>query len=167
MTNSERAAKTILVRFKLRSYDADEIRAIIRREIPGCDDLDALRKELTYQGESHQQAETLYKQQLDALRRRVAVMRQSLLRYGRHDDEDVGPQPCRSHECGPDTCDCGLDAALSTSPPVSPDPNAEIVRRLVEWNEICPSVDISGDFPILTGIIRDAAALRAGAGGGV
>lgn len=45
----------------------------------------------------------------------VKRLRGSLLRYGRHDDDDVGPQPCKSHECGPETCDCGLDAALKVS----------------------------------------------------
>lgn len=33
-------------------------------------------------------------------------LRKALLRYGQHDDD------CCWHEAGPDTCNCGLDAAL-------------------------------------------------------
>lgn len=46
------------------------------------------------------------------LRAALSQARVALERYGCHWDEDFGLRPCQSHVNGPETCDCGLDAAL-------------------------------------------------------
>ena len=53
---------------------------------------------------------------LAAARADNARLRAALLRYGRHDDEYGGAGPtCASEDCGPETCDCGFDAALAAT----------------------------------------------------
>ncbi len=199
LTHSERAAKTILVRFKLRSHDEDEIRAIIRREIPGVDDLDALL-------------------------RRAAVLEKAL-RGVEWVKQIVGGETVEAcPECHQYKEDghlhCAVGAALSASPTTTPNPlakpavfvpltperdghdmqvgpcacgawhdradaNAEIVRLAVELaqaiDDFCGGLIGGANWTDHTGrvanmtrindaariaemILRDAAALRAGAG---
>jgi len=44
---------------------------------------------------------------------RVAELEAALWRYGLHDDGNWTLYECRVHRDGPDTCDCGLNAALA------------------------------------------------------
>ena len=51
-------------------------------------------------------------------RLRAERLREALLRYGVHDgQESDADKECRCVQDGPDTCDCGLDAALSAAKP--------------------------------------------------
>lgn len=49
---------------------------------------------------------------LESAQQREERLREALLRHGHHDDGSQGEKPCYSIEGGPDTCDCGFDAAL-------------------------------------------------------
>lgn len=46
------------------------------------------------------------------LRASLSAAKVALERYGCHWNDDFGLRPCQSHEAGPGTCDCGLDAAI-------------------------------------------------------
>lgn len=49
----------------------------------------------------------------DAALRKCGRLEAALRRYGRHDDGEFDNMGvCESHECGPDACTCGLDAAM-------------------------------------------------------
>lgn len=75
--------------------------------------LDELLKDSPYFTTFSREMFAAARAELAALREQLKQARKYLLRYGRHDDGSIDDmENCKSHECGPDTCDCGLDAAI-------------------------------------------------------
>ena len=52
-------------------------------------------------------------ERISELEGRIRELEAALRRYGMHDDGYIDENKvCASQECGPDTCDCGLDDVL-------------------------------------------------------
>ena len=87
--------------------------ASIRRNIePKIAELLTTNADLLAQRDGFQAVGNNAKKAMAALVAENERLRTALCRHGRHDDGSQGEKPCRSEEDGPETCDCGFDAAM-------------------------------------------------------